>query len=87
MSAHLQPIPPPVRLCRTTAAAAVLLIGTLLQGCTTVDRARFGDVRIITGQMSPLALRWEIAKASAQGWEVVSVLGDDKSRIVVLRQR
>lgn len=52
-----------------------------------MDRARFGDVRIITGQMSPLALRWEIAKASAQGWEVVSVLGDDKSRIVVLRQR
>lgn len=87
MSAHLHPSRRRLGLCRFAATAGILLIGTLLPGCATVDRARFGDVRIITGQMTPLALRWELAKASAQGWEVVSVLGDDKNKIVVLRQR
>lgn len=86
MSAH-RPLFRPLRPGRIAAAAGILLTVTLLPGCTTVDRARFGDVRIISGQLSPLALRWEIAKASAQGWEVVSVLGDDENKIVVLRQR
>ena len=68
----------------TVVAVLALAFGGLT-GCATIHRTEVGKSRIVAGNLGAVALRWEIVRASVDGWEVVSVAGDGDNKILTFR--
>lgn len=75
------------RRSRSLFCALSIFAVLTASGCATPNHAQVGNVKIIAGKMGPTKLRWEIAKASLAGWEVVSVLGDGEDKVVTFARK
>lgn len=78
---------PSGRRAATALLFSLVLAAVAFGGCATTNHAQIGNFRIVSGKMGPIALKWEIAKASAAGWEVVSVIGDGEDKVITYVRR
>jgi hypothetical protein len=73
---------------RHTQSLALAFAGlVVLTGCATERHsATVGNYKVVYGQMSPAAQRWETVKAAIAGWEVVGETEDEEYSVLVLHK-